>query len=422
VDTSPQRPADTHGLGRPFQTLWAATTSSNLGDGVWLVAAPLLAVTLTRDPTSIAGLAVAQRLPWLLFGLIGGAISDRLDRRRTMVAVALARAVLVALLGIAVLADQATMLMLYVVFFLIAVGETLFDTSASALVPSLVPRELLITANARLDGAFTIANQFVGPPLGGVLFARATSLPFLLGAGGLAAAVGLLATLRGDYRAERATDSPRTTLRGDVIEGLRWLWGQRLLRTITITMAILNFTLVAQVAIMVLVAEQRLGLSPGGYGLLLTAYGAGGVLGGFTAERILNRISEGRYMRLALVIETVAPAIIALTSSGWVVGAVFVAFGFHAIVWGAVLTSLRQELTPDRLRGRIASVHAVLEYGAGAPAALLGGLLAASFGLTAPFWLGAVAGVLLMPLVWNDVSDAAIRAARAANSDQPPIR
>ena len=98
------------------------------------------------------------------------------------------------------------------------------------------------------------------------------------------------------------------------------------------------------------------------------------------------------------------------------VGAVLALFGAHAIAWGALLTSLRQELTPDRLRGRVGSVHALIEHGTAAPGALLGGLLAARFGLTAPFWLGAVAGALLLPFVWATFSEESVAAARG-NAD-----
>ena len=400
------------GLGPEFRKLWAASAVSNLGDGVWLVGAPLLAAALTRDPALVAGIAFAQRLPWLLFPLLSGALADRLDRRRTMVAVATFRAALVGALGLAVLLGLASMPLLYVIFFLIATGETLFDTSAAAVVPAVVPRADLARANARLGGTWTVANQFVGPPLGGFLFSTAASFPFLLGAGGLAAAAGLLTALRGSFKAVRKEGAPRGDLRGEIAEGVRWLWRHRLLRTIALSMALLNLTLVAQVSIMVLFAEERLGLGPEGYGALLTAYGVGGVLGSFVADRVLARLGASTYLRLAIVIEAATPAAIALSGSPLVVGAVLVLFGVHAIVWGALLTSLRQELTPDRLRGRVGSVHALIEYGTAAPGALLGGLLATRFGLTAPFWLGATTGVLLIPFVWSTFSQAAVSAAR----------
>src|SRR5688572_12791360 len=105
------------GLGPEFRKLWAASAASNLGDGIALVAAPLLAASLTRDPALVAGLALAQRIPWLLFPLLSGALADRLDRRRAMVAVEVGRAALIGSLGLAVLRDLATIPLLYVVFF-----------------------------------------------------------------------------------------------------------------------------------------------------------------------------------------------------------------------------------------------------------------------------------------------------------------
>lgn len=410
---SPARQGPRTTLGSRFHRLWAASAASNLGDGVWLVAAPLLAATLTRDPMAIAGLAVAQRLPWLLFPLIGGALADRVDRRRTMVGVALARAALVCVLGASVVLGAANLPLMYAVFFLVATGETLFDTSAAALLPAVVPAGQLPKANARLSSTAMVANQFVGPPLGGALFAASAALPFAFGAGGLVLAASALATLRGSFRADRGERPPAGDLRAEIAEGVRWLWEHRLLRTLAWSMGLLNLTLVAQVSIMVLFAEERLGLGPEGYGALIAAYGIGGALGGLVAERVLGFVGEARYLRLAIVFEAVVPAAIALASDGIAVGAALALFGVHAVVWGSVLAALRQELTPDRLRGRIASIHGLIEYGGAAPGALLGGILASAFGLTAPFWLGAVVGVALIPFVWPIVSDEAVTTARA---------
>ncbi len=400
------------GLGPEFRKLWAASAVSNLGDGVALVAAPLLAAALTRDPALVAGLAFAQRLPWLLFALLSGALADRLDRRRAMATVAACRAALIGALGVAVLLDLASIPILYAVFFLLGVGETLFDTTATTVLPAIVQRDGLPTANARLAGTLTVTNQFVGPPLGGLLFATVAALPFLLGAGGLAAAAALILALRGQFRAARAEGAPPGDLRAEIAEGVRWLWRQRLLRTLALALALLNLTLVAQNAVMVLFARERLGLGPAGYGSLVATYGVGGVLGSLVAGRVIARLGAGRTLRLAMIIEAATPAALALSRSPLLAGAVLVLFGCHATVWGALLVSLRQELTPDRLRGRVASAYRFIEEGGAAPGALLGGLLAARFGLTAPFWIGAVAGALLLPLVWSTFSDATVATAR----------
>ncbi len=394
----PLRP---HGGG--FHALWLATASSNLGDGVALVAAPLLAATLTADPAAIAGLTFAQRVPWLLFPLLGGVLADRLDRRRLMVGVACARAALVGALAAALLTGHASLPLLYAVFFLLSSGETLFDTAATTILPALVPREELPRANARLSAALTVTNQFVGPPLGGALFAIAVALPFLAGAGGLAAAALLLLTLRGTFRAPAEARMAGAGLLTETLAGFRWLRQQPLLRTLAFALAALNLMLVAQNAIMVIYAQERLGVDARGFGLLLTTYGLGGIAGGFVAGPLSARFSATTLLRLALTIELLYPAALALTRAPLLAGAILALFGCHAIVFGAVLSSLRQRLTPDALRGRIGGAFRFIEEGTAAPGALLGGALATLAGPTAPFWCGALVGVGVLLYAWPRV-------------------
>jgi len=266
-----------------------ASACSNLGDGIALVAAPLLPAALTHDPALVAGLTFVQRLPWLLFGLLSGALADRLDRRRAMAAVGVGRAALIGTLGVAVLLGRANLPLLYAVFFLLGVGETLFDTTAATILPVVVPRGQLPRANARLSGATTIANYFVGKPVGGLLFAAAAALPFLLGAGGIAAAAALILALRGTFRAARRVGAPSATLRAEIAEGIRWLWRHRLLRTLALALTLLNVTFVGWNAVLVLPALERLGVGQAGFGALLTAHAGGAVLGSLVAARVIAR-------------------------------------------------------------------------------------------------------------------------------------
>lgn len=400
------------GLGTEFRKLWAASAISNLGDGVALVAAPLLAATLTRDPALVAGLAFAQRLPWLLFTLLSGALADRLDRRNAMVAVAICRATLIGSLGVLILLDALNLPLLYVIFFLLSTGETLFDTSSATVVPAIVPRDEMPRAYARLAGTQMVANNFAGPPLGGLLFGVAVALPFLVGSGGIAASALLIMGLRGTFRAERTEGAAPEKLWHEIAEGIRFLWSQQLLRTIALVLALLNLVLVAQISIMVLFAQDRLGLGARGFGLLLAANAAGAVLGSMAAGRVIDTFGRSRVLRFGMFIEAATPAAIALSDGPLLAGAAMAIFGFHSLVWGALIAALRQEVTPDRLRGRVESAYRFLESGVAAPGALLGGVIAARFGLTAPFWINAVAAAILIPLVWNAFSPAAVDTSR----------
>jgi MFS family permease len=397
-----------------FRKLWAASAASNLTDGILLVSGPLLATTLTHDPALVAGLAFAQRLPWLLFALLSGAVADRIDRRQAMVVIALGRAMLIGGLGLAVVLNMASLPLLYAVFFVLGTGETLFDISAAAVLPAVVPTQTLPRANAQLAGALMAAQLFVGPPLGGVLFAFSPGVPFLVGCGGLIGSATLLVSLRGTFTIEQSPGIGPARVVREIAEGVRWLWRHRLLRTLALTLGPLDLALVAQNSVMVLFVQERLGLDATGYGLLVSVYGAGGLLGSLVAHRVIDRFGAGTLLRVAVVMETLYPAAMAVAGSPIVAGGVFACFGLHAVVWGALDSSLRQELTPPRLRGRVESAFRFIESGAAAPGALVGGLLAARLGLTAPFWLGAGIGLTLLVLVWSTFSNATVLAARKA--------
>ena len=380
-------------LGPEYRKLWAASAVSNLGDGITLVAGPLLAATLTRDPVLVAGITFAQRLPWLLFSLPIGALVDRLDRRLVMGAMDLSRFVLVGALGLAVLAGWATLPLLYVVFFLVGVAEIFFANASLAIMPSIVPKEQLDKANGRLFAAELATNQFAGGPIGGALFAVAATLPFLVDAGTFGVSAVLILALRGGFRVSEP-DGPRSTsLRDEIAEGMGWLLRHRLLLVMAIMLAAGNLVFSATFAVLVLFAQDVLGLGSVGYGLLLTAGGVGGFLGSLLAGRLGAWLGTGQALFLFMLLQGPAFAVVALSESP-VVGAMMAVDGFVALAWNVLTFSLRQTLIPDRLLGRVTSVYRLVGVGAGAFGALIGGLLARGFGLDAPFWFAA--GVIVV--------------------------
>ena len=265
-------------LGADFTRLWTASTVSNLGDGVTGVAGPLLVASLTDSPALVAGAALAQRLPWLLFSLPAGAWVDRLDQRRLLVAVNLARGALLGGLTLAVWTGTATIPILYVTFFLFGTGETLSDSTSVALVPSIVPAEGLARANARLLGTYLVGNQLLAPPFGAWLFVVVPALPFAFDAVSFLAAALLVAPLVGRVPARAREDRGRA-LRVEIAEGLGWLWRHRTLRLLAVCVAVMNLAGAGSFAIWVLWARERLGLEGVGFGALITAYAVGGVLG-----------------------------------------------------------------------------------------------------------------------------------------------
>jgi MFS family permease len=361
-----------------------------LGDGVTLVAGPLLAASLTRDPLLVGGLAFAQRVPWLLFPLISGALVDRLDRRRVMGYADAVRTALIGALGVAALLGWASMPLLYVVFFLMGTLETLFDNASQAIIPALVSRDRLERANSRLYAAEIVTNELAGSPLGGFLFGLAAAVPFLLDAGTYAAAAALILSLRGEFRSERPEGTPPTTLVAEIGEGLRWLWNHGLIRTLAIMLGVFNMTFAATEAILVLFAQDVLGLGSFGYGVLFTSTAVGGLIASLTADKIVAWLGPGRALQASVLISALVLSVVAFSDSAVVVWAVFLLVGITVVVWNVITVSFRQAVVPEDIFGRVNSVYRLLGWGGLSIGALLGGFLARGFGLTAPFWFAAV--------------------------------
>ena len=402
-------------LGLEYRKLWAAGAISNLGDGVTLTAGPLLAATLTRDPVLVAGVAFAQRVPWLLFPLISGALVDRLDRRRVMGYVDAARTALIGALGVAVLLGWASLPLMYAVFFLMGTLETLFDNASQAIIPAVVARDRLERANSRLYAAEIVSNQLAGPPLGGFLFGVAVAVPFLLDAGTFAAAAALILALRGKFRPERPEGAPQTTLVAEIGEGLRWLWNHRLIRTLAIMLGVFNMTFAATDAIFVLFAQDVLGLGSFGFGLLVTSGAVGGLIGSLMADRIVAWLGSGRALQASVLVSALVLTVVALSESAFVVWAVFLLVGITVVVWNVITVSFRQAVVPEDIFGRVNSVYRLLGWGGISVGALLGGVLARSFGLTAPFWFAAAVLAIMLLLTLPLVNNRTVAEARAGH-------
>ncbi|WBB58129.1 MFS transporter [Streptomyces sp. WMMC500] len=382
-------------LGADFRRLWLSAAVSNLGDGVRLTALPLLAAAVTRDPVAVAVVSVAAELPWLLVSLPAGALADRVDRRRLMVAVQLARMCLAVLLTATVLADRSSIAILCAFVFLLGIGEVVFDAAAPTILPRIVPRDQLTRGNARLFGVELGANEFAGPPLGGVLFRLGQAVPFVLDAVSFAASAALLGRLRGKFRPERAPDADSSTagLLREIGEGFRWLWRHPVIRTLSVVVTFMNLARAMTMAVFVLYALETLRLSAVGFGVLSSAVAVGAVAASWAAERI-RPAAAGPCLVAAVLGHGLTTVAMGATSDPWVAGASSAAFGFATMTWSVLTAAVRQTVVPDRLLGRISSVHRFLSWGSLPLGSLLGGVLAAAYGLPVPFVAGGAAVVL----------------------------
>jgi MFS family permease len=400
-------------LGRDFTRLWAASGISNLGDGVYAAAMPLLAARLTSDPFPVAAVTFATWLPWLLFGLLSGALVDRWERRRVMFTVDAARVLVVGGLGLAVLTGHASIPLLLVTGFLLGTGQTLVDTASHSIVPAIVSRApgRLERANGRLIGTQMLADGFIGPPVGGILFAVAPWSPFLIDAVSFGAGSLLVRSIRGG-RVETPEDRPG--LWASIAEGLRWLGRHRLLRAMAGMVALVNLMATATQATAVLFATRVLGLGSTGYGVLLAATAVGGVIGSVIAPRLAGWVPPGTLILIGFLANGAALAGVGLTSSPVVAATLLAVESLFVIVFNVVVGSLRQQLSPDHMLGRVVSAFRLFSYGAVPIGALLGGAIATWFGLRAPYLVGgigvALAALIAAPLV-NNRSIAEARAA-----------
>ena len=411
--TASATPAPSTGsLGRNYHKLWSSSAVSNLADGVFIVALPLIAVRLTDSPMLIAGVSLAGRLPWLVFVLFAGALADRLDRRATMRNVQVMRVAVVGLMAAMALTDTLALPVLYVAAFALGVGETLFDTAAQSIMPSIVSKDLLSRANGRLYAVELIMNTFVGPPLGGFLVAL--SVPLALGGSALCygfAAVGL-ALIVGSFKP--VPEGPRQSMLRDIREGFEFLWRVRVLRVMAIMVAISNLTSTAYISVFVLfvVAPGPMGLDEVGYGLLFTTFAVGGLAGSLLEERVEARIGRSAvlFMGMASGVLTLIPVV---TAQPFVIAAGMVAMGAGGMMWNIITVSLRQRITPDHLLGRLNATYRLFAWGVMPIGALLGGIVAELFGVRAVFLVSSLVMLASLYLL-RYLRDADLDAAEAA--------
>ncbi|MEU9171497.1 MFS transporter [Streptomyces sp. NPDC048420] len=398
-------PAWRGGFGR----LWSAAVLSRFGDSLRGAALPLLAATLTDRPLLIAAVTACGQLPWIVFGLLGGAVADRVDQRRAMWTVDTVRGLLVACFALAVALGHASIGLLIALAFTLTTLQTLFDNASTALLPALVDREALGSANARLMTGQSIAGGLLGAPVVPLLLVAGAALPFAVDAATFLLAAALVASLR-TTPPERGPRPAGSTLRREIAEGLRTLAGDRALRGLCAATALCNVGVGALIAGMVLLVTGWLGAGTAGYAAAMTACSVGALAGG-VASGFVARVGPVRSVLLAGTVQTGALVVMGSVRSPVALTAAMAVFGFMGMVWNVRTTTLMQQRSPAAQLGRVSAAFRTLAV-AGAPlGALLGGAVATAWGLNTPALLAAAFFVLslaaLIPALHADVSQGA---------------
>ena len=429
-------------LGASYWKLWTATAISNLGDGVSMVAYPWLASAVTRSPILIAAAGFASRLPWLIFTLHAGVLTDRFDRRKLIVAMDFMRGVLTVFVGLVVFFNKDSFpaldelstitnletnwpiyFTLLITAFLFGLAEVLRDNSAQTLMPSVVDKENLEKANGRMWSAESLTNSFIGPPLGSLLIGIAIFIPFFFDAVSFFFAVALIASLKGTFKPV-ADDKPREKInfKAEIKEGYVWLWAHPLLRPMAIILGSMNGLATMVGATFILFAQEVLQTSVFTFAVLGTAGAVGGTIGGLLAPKVSAKLGSGRCLAMTLAAGPIGSLIIALTTTWQVVWVVVVFETFFAVLWNTITVSLRQSIIPTHLLGRVNSVYRFFAWGSIPIGMFVGGGLVSALtlvlsrenALRAPYLFGVVLGLILWALAAPRLTTAKIEAARKA--------
>ena len=428
-------------LGKNYWRLWTAHATSNLGDGLATVAFPWLASAVTRDPFLIALIAVMSRLPWLIFTLPAGVITDRFDRKKIIVAMDIAQGALALVLAGAIYLERnslpalnnltastaiETNHLLYWslvgIALLFGFAEVLRDNAGQTFLPSVVAKENLESANGKLWSAEYVMNSFVGPPLASFLLGVAVYLPFFIHSSTFFIAAGLISLI---VTIPRSVSEPevktKVNFRAEIKEGFSWLWSHSLLRPMAIILGMLNLVGSITAATFILFSQEILQTSVFEFAILGTSGAIGGALGGILGPKISKKLGSGPSLYLTLISMPLMGLVIGLTSNWYIAWVMIAGTTVFAVLWNVITVSLRQSIIPTHLLGRVNSVYRFFAWGSMPIGTLIGGAivsLSESFGdrelaLRMPYFVSLVLGLVIFAFAAPRLTTEKIERARA---------
>ncbi|MEW1698021.1 MFS transporter [Streptomyces sp. NPDC091278] len=385
------------------------TAATNLADGVMKMALPLLAAQLTDSPAQVTAVSLTLTLPWLLVALHIGVIVDRFDRRRLLWGANGMRLPAMGWLTVSAVTGGLTLGQLFAAGVILGVADVLASTSASALVPAAVPPAGRQRANVWMVGAETVGQEFAGPFIGGLLLAAGTGLALGLISASYAVAALALLLLVGRFRADPpAPDAAPVPVNSRIAEGLRFLWRDEVLRTLSLVVAVLAAVWGAWLALMPLYAKQAMELGPQQYGIVLSALGVGGLAGTMVVTWV-NRLLGARRAMFADLIGTAAMvALPTLTTNIWAVAGGAFLGGMGGTLWTVNSRTVAQSKVPDEMLGRYDAAARLFSFGAMPLGAALVGLLAELGGMRIAFGAFAVAAAATPVLFLRNVTRSAL--------------
>ena len=385
-------------LGPAFNRLFSASVISNLSDGLLAVAAPLLAISLTKDPVLISMLSAFVMLPWLLFAIPIGLIVDRSDKRLLVTLTNSIRFITAGLVALAISTDTIMIYWLLLATFLIGTCEVATDTAAQSLIPVILEKKNFEKANSRMNIAETVIQNFIGAPLSGFLYATAIVLPFILNSlGFLIAAIFVFmipAHLISQGSSVETTVLEKKSFISEIKFGLNYLWNDRPLRRLVATTTSLGLFYSLSTSTLILFITEILEVQAKYFGVLMAGAGSGGVLGGILTPVLSKKFGRGAVLAVAIFISSITVLFQGLSPNVWVFGVIGFISTFSITNWNILLMSCYQVLIPAELYGRIHGARRTFVWGVMPIGALLGGVIAQS-GLRLPLIVGGIATTLI---------------------------
>lgn len=388
-------------LGPAFGNIFTANLASSLGDGIARTAIPLLAARLTSDPFLISVVAALALLPWLFFAIPAGILVDRVDRRRALAMAQAVRTLLGILLVVLVATNSLTIWWLYVVIFVYGAFETVYDGAIRAVVPSIVARENLPRANARIEGGELVVQNFVAGPVTSGLFAVSVLIPLGLNglvfalAGALALALPKIASGR---QFDVVSDAPRIAWYRQFADGFRFILGHRMLRTLWFLTIFIGLATSAATASFVLYVLETLEVPEAWFGVFMITGAIGGIIGSILADRLKRLWGAGLTMAIMAVLTGASFAFAGLVPTLWGGALGFAVSSLAVTTWNILIMSLRQSIIPGGLLGRVHGTWRTLLWGTMPLGSLIGGVIA-RVDLTLPLVVGGVA-VMIASIVF----------------------
>ena len=383
-----------------FVHLWGAATISTFGSLVTRTALPFTAILLLdASPSDIGVLRIAELLPGFVLGLVAGAWVDRLRRKPIMVTTDLGRALLIVTIPVAAFLGWLGLGQLYVVAALVSALSVFFDVSYQSFLPSLVKNDELVEANSKLSAAMSVAEASAFSSAGWLIQLLTAPVAMLIDALTFLVSAGLVARIREpELEARPSSAVARPSIASEVVEGLRAVWRQPILRGMVVAGLAQNLAFGLVGTVFLLYVNQEVGFDPGILGMLFAVGGVSSFLGAMIAGR-LPRFGIGAVMVVSLVLAAIGEAFVPLATAANAIGVLFLVG--QQIVADSALTvydinqvSLRQAITPAHVLGRVNASVRVTEFGAVLLGTLIAGYTGEMVGLRETLWLGVALSLL----------------------------